>query len=1842
MKNNYIKSERMWNVCLSYVYRMFYVISILFTIGIGDTWGAKGFKGPWTMQYWYTGDANTWTSEQSAGATINLGVMTHFNLKGCWVQTYSNGDWTTNDMKWEYGYTGHSASGNYILYENHMNEDPGYWTYDNKIDFDVIGNAPNPVGQNTLWMRWILDNGYATSSTCYVNFTIPGFTTTSTSQTFDNTTVNSNSSKTISFGNHYGTTLASSSTKTFTGTNASEFSVTSITESNVTVRFSPTSDGDKSATLTITDAYGNTCTITLSGKTQRTVTYSKGTYGTGSNLTDNKVYNTTLTLRNSGDFTRTGYHQTAWNTDESGTGGTSYSLQGSYTSNSAITLYPTWTANQYTITLNGNGGTGHTSSVKATYNSSSLSSSITNPTKTGYNFNGWHKTNGTGQLIINTSGALQANTDYTGASGIWTSTSGQTLWAGWTANNYTVTFDLDEDHKGTIAGKTESQSVTYDAATTTVPLLPTAENGYGLEGYYTDHNGAGTKLINGDGTWIASVDGYTDGSKNWIHDGDVTLYAYYKKAEITAITITGGATVEQSHSVTAMATISPTPVEPTIICWELQYSNGTPIETTFDPETGASVTFTSPAYSGSYKLQATLRTGSSCSGGTELSTRTINLVVAGNHNVTIRYKCGDKTIRSASSVAAEPLEWSDAITAPNDIFGYTFEKWEAGDGVTITTNDGVSTVTETTTATIKIKATYDGDLVAKYTKDNIIYFKNTLNWGSVYVNLLDTWYWNDQGSGNQNKTNRNLQMTRLGETNVWYYNYGNKSTSNYVSFTDRSQDNNYAFAGTTSDRVKVVYPTRPTPAGASADTAAYGFNAGTPMFVPQATQTAQPWNNGGSGDLAEYYNKGYWRNYDPVLGEEGATGYTLIVYNQTEGNSDRKVLHLVPFANSDVSGQVFKATVELEGSTGYGIKFKRDNDWVYTNTTGRLNRTGDVVVTQKEGEENWKAIYLLTTAAGKYDFIITCNGNGKLCLQATFPVAVNDYRVIYTDNATWTPENGAHTARTWFHPSRPISAVANAVDTVSFWVKKGASPEFKIQKVQSITEASGAVSWTDVTSWTSCNDVTATGVYNFIFTQNGSKEISLTKKEAYTGNYYIRTDNAGSTKWDNYCTEDHKMTYSDYAAGVSHSETWRDYTHYFMKFVNKDTDGGKYKNVKFVIANDYSPCISDTLTQMTGDISVTPAYTHVNSSGEIAANANVRFMWNQVDNSLKRAYLSPAQNDGTEFLVMQGEATKLLDENGNALLNSANEGDAGYNHKAPNNAIQFVDRENWMYEAKVQAMPGAYIKLYAKYDNGYFYFYGTNDATFDSSHALQLITGSGSTAQLIRVIYDFKTDRLIAAWLPTNAEIDAEKPIDADVMIIRDHQGSGQQINLTGSGTITEVKNVYGIMRFNRWTLNNKSTVNTGTTENPVHAVLPVEDQKSQYERFNYFISFPFDVKVGEIFGFGQIGRHWRIYYYDGKGRAEEGFFADKRTDNWRLVADTEDELKANEGYLLQLNYVRMADDNTSTWPQKNMNEVELYFPAKANITAIDLADVVIPALGDDYRCTIDLSAAHGGNQEANRTIKDSYWRCIGVPGFTTKVESAGSWTNFNWKADANNVPYLYEWHMDDNRLGVVSANSFTFEPMHAYLIQNGNSFTWTSVAKPIISAVVARKMQNDDGYYEFNLEVSANDKMLDRTYVRLTDKEGITTEFDFGQDLSKEMSDSYNLYTKVGYERLAANNLPLPQQTTVIPVGLTVTADGTYTFSMPEGTYGKAVTLIDNVTDERTNLGLFDYTVTLTAGDYDGRFLLEMPAINNAATGVEQVASDRYSDVRKVLIDGILYIVKGDKVFDARGAMIK
>ena len=176
------------------------------------------------------------------------------------------------------------------------------------------------------------------------------------------------------------------------------------------------------------------------------VIYLPGTYGTGSAVTDMKPHNNILTLRGA-LFTRKGYTQVGWSTVDGGE--KVYGFEDVYTQNEALTLYPVWNTNKYTITFDTNGGS---EIAPITQDYGTEITAPDNPTRKGYTFKGWDKE------IPETMPAENI-----------------TVKAQWEINQYTIAFDTN--------GGSEIAPITQDYGTEiTAPDNPTRK-GYTFKGW---------------------------------------------------------------------------------------------------------------------------------------------------------------------------------------------------------------------------------------------------------------------------------------------------------------------------------------------------------------------------------------------------------------------------------------------------------------------------------------------------------------------------------------------------------------------------------------------------------------------------------------------------------------------------------------------------------------------------------------------------------------------------------------------------------------------------------------------------------------------------------------------------------------------------------------------------------------------------------------------------------------------------------------------------------------------------------------------------------------------------------------------------------------------------------------------------------------------------------------------------------------------------------------------------------------------------------------------------------------------------------------------------------------
>ena len=147
-------------------------------------------------------------------------------------------------------------------------------------------------------------------------------------------------------------------------------------------------------------------------------------------------------LGNIGSLTKTGYTFNGWNTAGNGSG-TSYNGGDTFAMGSSnVTLYAQWTENTYTVAYNGNFNTGGSVPVDGTtYHNGDTATVLGNTgslVRTGYTFAGWNTAaNGSG-------------TSYTGGDTFSIGLSNVTLYAQWTAIDYTVTYEGNTSTGGSV------------------------------------------------------------------------------------------------------------------------------------------------------------------------------------------------------------------------------------------------------------------------------------------------------------------------------------------------------------------------------------------------------------------------------------------------------------------------------------------------------------------------------------------------------------------------------------------------------------------------------------------------------------------------------------------------------------------------------------------------------------------------------------------------------------------------------------------------------------------------------------------------------------------------------------------------------------------------------------------------------------------------------------------------------------------------------------------------------------------------------------------------------------------------------------------------------------------------------------------------------------------------------------------------------------------------------------------------------------------------------------------------------------------------------------------------
>lgn len=225
-----------------------------------------------------------------------------------------------------------------------------------------------------------------------------------------------------------------------------------------------------------------------------------------------------------------------------------------------ITLVASWTANEYKINFDANGGTGSIASINATYDAS-ISAPECTFERTGYTFVKWNtKADGTGTSYVDLANLTNISTK-----------DNVTLYAIWSQNEYTLTIQLSQ---------TESSTHTFhygDSIESVFDSIDTEKEGAEFDGWYAFVNKVWT-AFNPEGATMP--------------DGNLTVGAKYL-GEVTITFVSNG------HPFNSLTGYESDPIEDTVdnptltgytfIGWYLDEAYTTPYNLTVYPTADTNV-----------------------------------------------------------------------------------------------------------------------------------------------------------------------------------------------------------------------------------------------------------------------------------------------------------------------------------------------------------------------------------------------------------------------------------------------------------------------------------------------------------------------------------------------------------------------------------------------------------------------------------------------------------------------------------------------------------------------------------------------------------------------------------------------------------------------------------------------------------------------------------------------------------------------------------------------------------------------------------------------------------------------------------------------------------------------------------------------------------------------------------------------------------------------------------------------------------------------------------------------------------------------------------------------------
>ena len=398
---------------------------------------------------------------------------------------------------------------------------------------------------------------------------------------------------------------------------------------------------------------------------------------------------------------------------------------------------------------------------------------------------------------------------------------------------------------------------------------------------------------------------------------------------------------------------------------------------------------------------------------------------------------------------------------------------------------------------------------------------------------------------------------------------------------------------------------------------------------------------------------------------------------------------------------------------------------------------------------------------------------------------------------------------------------------------------------------------------------------------------------------------------------------------------------------------------------------------------------------------------------------------------------------------------------------------------------------------------------------------------------------------------------------------------------------------FARWSMANRDGQLPSHTSIINHGTMRADNVTIDlrlYENCWEFVSFPFDVRVGNIRSFFP-NTPLAIYSYDAQKRAEG-----KKDETWvPLTADSM--LHAGRGYIFNsvIPYDQQADRQRDYMPNGHYNwHFNRFF-----IDAEQNANKPKFFRTDDVEVTLQ--------KYESEYAHDRSWNFIGNPYpcyfDIQKMETTAPIIVWTYRMTHIAGSYRAYSPLDDDLILLPGQAFFIQCPLdHDKLVFHKEGRQHDLALHYDVAQARAMKAHGQGKRQVFNLLLSGDEgndahESIDRT--RFVINEAASLDYEPGRDACKFFSldaDATQLYTMRGGVQYAIDERPLDNGEVVL--GLKIGTEGCYTLSLGStrsGEQDEEVVLVDHETGTQCNLSTDSYTFQAVAGTHEGRFSVRL-----------------------------------------------